>query len=216
MTALRLLTCGLITGLLLAAGVTPAAAHIQVRPTTAAPDDAVAWEVIVPNERDRLTTKVELAVPPGVIPFSYLEAPGWRRSLTKKKDGSARSIVWRGRLRRDGFANFVFLASTPPNEGEIEWKAIQTYDDGKKVRWIEPPGGESPAAVTTISNRFPPQNAGGEGPTSQAASPASAAAASTSDGDSSDSTARWLAAGALAAALAALVLSILRWRRGNT
>ncbi len=215
MTALRLLTCVLATGLVIAVEVTPAAAHIQVRPTTAAPDDAVAWEVIVPNERDRLTTKVELAVPPGVIPFSYLEAPGWRRSLTKKKDGSVRSIVWRGSLRSDGFASFAFLASTPPNDGEIVWKAIQTYDDGKKVRWIEPAGGESPAAVTTVSKRFPPQNAGGEGPTSEAASPASTAVASTSDGDGSDSTARWLAAGALAAALAALALSVLRWRRGN-
>jgi uncharacterized protein YcnI len=216
MTALRLLTCVLATGVLIAAGVTPAAAHIQVRPATAAPDDAVAWEVIVPNERDRLTTKVELAVPPGVIPFSYLEAPGWSRSLTRKKDGSTRSIVWRGRLRPDGFASFAFLASTPPSEGEIEWKTIQTYDDGKKVRWIEPAGGESPAAVTTVSKQFPPQNAGGEGSTSEAASSAPAAAASDSGGDGSDSTARWLAAGALVAALAALALSLLRRTRGNT
>ena len=103
-------------------------------------------------------------MPPGVIPFSYLEAPGWRRSLTKKKDGSVRSIVWRGRLRHDGFASFAFLASTPPNDGEIVWKAIQTYDDGKKVRWIEPAGGESPAAVTTVSTALPASERGRRGP----------------------------------------------------
>ena len=137
-------------------------AHIDVRPTTAAPDDAVLFEVLVPNEREQRTIQVELAVPPKVIPFSYEETSGWRRSLTFNRDQSIRSIVWRGRLRRDGFARFGFLASTPPRGGQIQWKAIQTYDDGRKVRWIEPADGENPAAFTTISDRFPRQDAGGE------------------------------------------------------
>ena len=216
--AWRALTSTLIClGLPLAVGTPLAAAHIDVRPTTAAPDDAVLFEVLVPNERGERTVEVELAVPTGVIPFSYEETPGWRRSLTLKRDQSIRSIVWRGRLRSDGFARFGFLASTPPREGEIQWKAIQTYEDGRKVRWIEPPDGESPAAVTTISERFPRQDAGGEaagGAEAESGQPPRDEESQTteSSGDGSDGTARWLAAAALAAALASLAIAIVRRR----
>jgi uncharacterized protein YcnI len=213
MRIVPVLACALVCAGALAIVASPAPAHIQVHPTTAAPDDAVLFEVLVPNERTHGTTRVELAVPPGVIPFSYQEAPGWRRSLTLEADGSTRSIVWRGRLRPDGFARFSFLASTPPREGDIAWKAIQTYDDGRKVRWIGAPDADNPAASTTVSKRFPRQNAGGEGNGTQQTPTASAAAGPTAGDDSSDNTARWLAAGASVAALAALAVSILRRRQ---
>jgi uncharacterized protein YcnI len=204
-------------GLILALGTQRAAAHIDVRPTTAAPDDAVLFEVLVPNEREERTVQVELAVPANVIPFSYENTPGWRRSLTFNPNQSIRSIVWRGRLPSDGFARFGFLASTPPREGQIQWKSIQTYEDGRKVRWIEPPDGENPAAVTTVSERFPRQDAGGEAAGSaEAPSGPSQGAADTqtdeSSEDGSDGTARWLAAAALVAALASLAIVLLRIR----
>jgi hypothetical protein len=220
MRVARLLACAVVAALVTAASASSAAAHIQVTPTTAAPDDAVKWDVLVPNEDDSATVEVELAIPAGVIPFSYRDEPGWRRSLTMKKDGSVRSIVWRGQLRPTSFASFEFLASTPPSEGEIAWKAIQTYAGGRKVRWIEPAGGESPAAFTTVSKRYPAQNAGGEGDgAASAGGEAAATTESSADGgssDGSDSTARWLAAGALAAALAALAVAIFRRPRSKT
>lgn len=211
-------------GLVLATLAPSAAAHVQVRPNTAAPDDAVLFEVLVPNEKENRTVELELAIPAGVLPFSYEDTPGWRRELRLNPNQSLRSIVWRGRLQTDGFARFGFLASTPPREGEIAWKAVQTYEDGTKVRWIEPPDGEQPAAVTMVSKRFPRQDAGGEAPgegsSGQPQAPAEAEAegegepeamAAESEGsDGSDSTARWLAAGALAAALASLALVLLR------
>jgi uncharacterized protein YcnI len=224
--ARRALTATLICGcLVLAAGTLPAAAHVQVRPTTAAPEDAVLFEVMVPNERENRTVEVELAVPAGVLPFSYEDTPGWRRTLRLNPNQSIRSIVWRGTMAADGFVRFGFLASTPPREGDISWKAVQTYDDGRKVRWIEPPDGEQPAAVTTVSERFPRQDAGGEAPgegssgEAQAQAPAEAAAEpeamaeeteASGGSDGSDTTARWLAAGALAAALLSLALVVMR------
>jgi uncharacterized protein YcnI len=219
-TLIRSLVAAVAVVLAVAAGATPAAAHVQVLPTTAAPDDAVRWEVLVPNERESGTVALELAIPAGVIPFSYGDTPGWRRTLTENEDGSVRSIVWRGRLRPDGFASFFFLASTPAREGAIAWKSIQTYADGKKVRWIAPPDGEEPAAVTTVSKRYPRQNAGGEGTGGSSGETAAASEPSGEDEDSgsgdSDSTARWLAAAALAAAIAALAVSLLRGRRRGT
>lgn len=169
-----------LAGLLLAAP--PASAHIQVRPAEAAPDDPVLFEVLVPGESGESTTEVELAVPPGVLPFSFSESPGWRRTTTKADDGSVGSIVWRGRLAPDGFARFGFLASTPSDEGPIAWKAIQTYADGSKVRWIGAPDSGEPAAVTQITSTAPRQNAGGEAagggageaPAAEAAPPAPA------------------------------------------
>ncbi len=221
--AARGLTAGLICVGLVLAGTPAAVAHVQVHPTMAAPDDAVMFEVTVPNERENRTVELELAVPPNVLPFSYEDTPGWRRMVKLNPNQSIRSIVWRGSMASDGFTRFAFLASTPPREGDITWKSIQTYDDGRKVRWIEPPDGENPAAVTTVTEGAPREDAGGEAPgeasSGEPQAPAEAAAEpeatademEASDGSGgSDTTARWLAAAALAAALLSLVLVVFR------
>lgn len=151
---------GTALGLVAAA---PAGAHVQVRPAQVAPGDPVLWTVLVPSEQDAGTRDVELAVPKDVIPFSYEDAPGWRRTVRTNSDGSVRSIRWRGGTRRDGLATFRFLASTPERPGEIAWKALQTYRDGEVVRWIGAEGSETPASVTRVSASAPRENAGGEG-----------------------------------------------------
>ena len=219
----RGLTAGLTCLGLVLVGTPAAVAHVQVQPTMAAPDDAVLFEVMVPNERENRTVELELAVPPDVLPFSYEGTPGWRRTIKLNPNQSIRSIVWRGSMASDGFTRFGFLASTPPREGEIAWKAVQTYDDGRKVRWIEPPDGENPAAVTTVTERAPREDAGGEAPgeasSGEPQAPAEAAAEPEAMADEmegsggsggSDTTARWLAAGALAAALLSLALVVFR------
>ena len=146
-----------------AAAAVPAAAHVQVRPAEAAPGDPVLWTVLVPNERDVATTRVELAIPEGVLPFSYEPLPGWTRRVTKNPDQSTRSVVWTGRLQPEEVLSTRFLATTPEAEGPISWKAIQTYADGQKVRWIGGPDTEEPASVTQVSASAPRENAGGEG-----------------------------------------------------
>ncbi len=166
----------------LALVVAPAGAHVQVRPAEAAPGDPVLWTVLVPNERDVPTTRVELAIPAGVLPFAYEPLPGWTRRVTKNDDQSTRSVVWSGRLEPEEVLATQFLATTPDAEGPISWKAIQTYADGQKVRWIGGPDTEEPAAVTRISASAPRQNAGGEGlGTPAEASPAAASEDSTDD-----------------------------------
>ncbi len=142
---------------------TPAAAHIQVRPTLVAPGDPVLFEVLVPGERDAKTVEVTLQVPKDVLPFSFQDPPGWERTNEEAADGSIAAIRWRGEQAEDGFSRFAFLASTPEEEGEIQWKALQTYDDGHVSRWIGAADSENPAAVTTVSASAPRQNAGGEG-----------------------------------------------------
>ena len=142
---------------------TTAAAHVQVRPALVAPGDPVLFEVIVPGERDAKTIEVTLQVPEDVLPFSFQDPPGWERTNEEAADGSVAAIRWRGEQAEDGFSRFAFLASTPEQEGEIQWKALQTYDDGHISRWIGAADSENPAAVTTVSASAPRQNAGGDG-----------------------------------------------------
>jgi uncharacterized protein YcnI len=144
------------------AAAAPAAAHIQIQPTEAAPGDAVMFQLLVPGETEARTTEVALQIPEGVLPFSWEDTPGWTRRVTLADDGSIDVVRWRGRMDSDGFVRFAFLAATPEQEGEIAWRAVQTYDNGQRVRWIGPADSEEPAAVTEISSSAPRQNAGGE------------------------------------------------------
>jgi uncharacterized protein YcnI len=185
----------------------PASAHIQVRPSLAAPGDPVLFEVIVPNEKDAHTVEVTLQIPKDVLPFSFAASDGWERTNKPNADGSIATVTWKGELAEDGFASFSFLASTPEQEGEIVWKALQTYDDGSTVRWIGEPDSDNPAAVTRIAKDAARQNAGGEGEETAAATPApentarpSDIAAPVDDGDSPLPLILSIAALALAAA----------------
>ena len=110
----------LIAGVVLAgwfAFAAPAGAHIQVRPTQAAPDDAVLFEVLVPDERQKATTKVEVAVPKDVLPFSFEDKPGWTRKNTLNPDGSIRTIVWRGRIGPGGLCPLHIPGLHPAQAG---------------------------------------------------------------------------------------------------
>lgn len=192
----------------------PAAAHVQVRPTLAAPGDPVLWTVLVPSEDVTGTRQVELAVPKDVLPFSFEDAAGWTRRLRMSADGAVRSIVWRGRTRADGLATFRFLASTPEREGAIAWKAIQTYRDGAVVRWIGSAGSDHPASITSISRSATRENAGGERDAEAATAAAGTAQPAPADAHADEAGPDWLARGlALAALLAAAAVAITARRR---
>lgn len=197
----------------------PAAGHVQVRPSVAAPDDPVLWTVLVPSEDDAGTRQVELAIPKDVLPFSFEDEPGWSRRQTMNQDGSIRSVVWRGRTKGDGLATFRFLASTPQSEGTIRWAALQTYNDGKIVRWIGQPDSDNPAATTRIRRSVPRENAGGEGAGGAASGAAEAAVAPApapvaAEGSSTDWLARGLGLAGLLATLGVLAGEV-HMRRGR-
>jgi uncharacterized protein YcnI len=224
----RLLSALAATALASAALAAPAGAHIQIRPTAVAPGDPVLFDIIVPGERDAHTTKIQLQIPKDVLPFSWQASPGWKRTTKLKADGSIDVVTWTGRLDEDGFARFSFLASTPEQEGEITWKALQFYDDGTEAAWIGAPDSENPAPVTRVSAATARENAGGEsggggaeaeaGGTGAAASATPTAAASdtatvTTNDDGDSPVPLILGIVALAVALAALFLALRRPRR---
>jgi uncharacterized protein YcnI len=208
-----------------------AAAHVQLQPSVVAPEDPVEFTVLVPSERPAHTTKVDLKLPPGVLPFAYGETPGWKRRLVEADDGAIERVVWTGKLAKDGYARFTFLAGTPEKPTTLTWKALQTYDDGTVARWIGTPESESPAPVTKVVAGAPRQNAGGEGggdagggagdgagggggPSAGAgaAAPATSVAAS-SDGDGTDGLARGLGIAAVVLGLVGVGLAARRRTR---
>ncbi len=215
-----------VIAVVVAAGMFPAAAqaHIQVSPTAVAPGDAAKFTVLVPGERDVETTRVELKMPAGLLPFSYEETPGWKRELVKASNGAVDRVVWTGRFPKDGFAEFSFLAGTPEKPGELVFKALQTYSDGTIVRWIGAPGSDQPAPVTKVEVSAPRHNAGGEseGGTSTPASGGAATRAPTSapvtapaaaDDDGGNALAITLGGAGVLLGLAALAISIRTARR---
>jgi len=205
---------------LVAAGVFPAAAqaHIQVTPSTVAPGDAAKFTVLVPGERDSETVKVELQMPKGLLPFSYADPAGWKRSLVKAGDGSVERVVWTGRAPSDGFTEFAFLAGTPDKPGELEFKALQTYADGTVVRWIGAPDSDNPAAVVKVEASAAKQNAGGESgdggtppaPSLADAEPGQGTAPQPFVADDNDTLPLILGAAGLALGLIALIVALRR------
>jgi uncharacterized protein YcnI len=210
------------TALLLAWAAAPAQAHVQVTPTEAAPGDPVLFELRVPGETEAHTTEVSVQIPKGVLPFSFEDQPGWKRTLEHADDGSIAVVRWRGRLASDGFARFAFIATTPEQEGELVWKAVQRYDDGEEAAWIGPPDSDNPAPVTTVSAAADRQNAGGEGDEAAPggneapAAPAAPAAAASDDGGDSGTLGIVLGAAGLVLGAAALAVALRRRPREAT
>lgn len=162
----------------------PAWAHVSVDPSEAAQGGFTTLAFNVPNERDaKATTKVEIVFPAdSPIPFvSVQPKPGWTSEVEKQEletpieteDGEVSEVVskvtWQGGSIKSGeFDRFVVSAGPMPDAEQLEFKALQTYDDGQVVRWIEttPEGGaepEHPAPVLTLVE------GGGEGETHGAA-----------------------------------------------
>jgi uncharacterized protein YcnI len=198
---------------LLAAGASSAYGHVQVTPARVAPSDPVLFTVLVPNERDVPTVRVELDIPRSVLPFGFEATPGWTRRLVLNRDQSIRSVTWRGDLAQGAFARFTLLASTPARQGILSWRARQIYEDGQIVRWEGREGSDQPAAIVRVDRAAPRQNAGGEGTSPDAAGDTGAppaggeqAGAGSRRTDVLTIAAVTLAAGALIAAVLALVL----------
>jgi hypothetical protein len=72
---------------------------------------------------------------------------------------------------------FPLLISVPGKAGQVlSFKTVQTYSNGKVVRWIEGPDGEQPAPTVnvTAAGGFIQEQAGDAGPPAPGSSPAGA------------------------------------------
>ncbi|MFD8216721.1 YcnI family protein [Streptomyces sp. NPDC059697] len=224
-------------GVLTAAGV--ASAHVTVHPESyakGATDGVLTFRV--PNEENTAgTTKVQVFLPTDHPVLGVLVTPqdGWTAKVTTTKlktpvktdDGTITEAVseisWTGgKIGAGQYEDFnVAFGQLPDDTDELTFKTLQTYSDGKTVRWIEEASGgeepENPAPVLKLTAK----SAEGEGSSASTDSSATpkGSDSSKSTASSSDSTARGLGIGGLIVGvlgLAAAVFAVLRGRSAGS
>ncbi|GHE74548.1 YcnI family copper-binding membrane protein [Streptomyces griseoaurantiacus] len=222
-------------GVQAAAGI--ASAHVTVHPDSyakGATDGVLTFRV--PNEEDTAsTTKVQVFLPTDHPALGVLVSPrdGWSAKVTNTKlktpvktdDGTitdaVSEITWTGgKIDPGHYEDFdVAFGQLPDDTDQLTFKTLQTYSDGKTVRWIEEaaqgdeePENPAPALKLTAKNASDEADA----PTASA-SPSKTSASAASD--SSDSTARGLGVAGLVVGvlgLAAAAFAIARGRSGGS
>lgn len=198
----------------------PASAHVTVDPSTAVQGGFARLAFRVPTESDTApTTKVEVYLPDNapVSSVSTMPVPGWTVSVQRRKlaqpidvngaqiDEVVSVLTWTastgGAIRPGQFQEFPVSLGPLPKVDTMVFKALQTYSDGRVVRWIEEPAAdgrepESPAPVLRLT----------PAPDPSATPPAAAPPAARTGGDGSGALPIGLGAAGLAAGLGGLVL----------
>lgn len=191
--------------LILSAG--PAFAHVTVNPSSAAKGSYAKLTFRVPNESDTASTiKVEIEVPANAKFKSarVKPLPGWTYAIDKTGEFVSKITFSGGKIGPGEFQEFdTSFGPLPEDLDQVDFKALQTYDDGEVARWIEetPEGGEEPehpAPVLTLTE------ATGDGHHDAA----TADEDKDSDSDSSSAPAIGLSVLAIALSGLAIVLSI--------
>lgn len=222
-TIARLSSALLAVGLL--AVTAPATAHVGVSTTDAAQGGYGKAVFRVPNESDTATTTRLVVTLPADRPFAFLTAgakPGWTVKVRKAalpeptKVGdfelteAVRTITWTATgdgIGAGQFDEFALSGGPFPEAESIAFSAEQTYSDGKTVAWDEKQSGdeepEHPAPVLTLGE------ATADGHDSTAGHDTTDHdRVAADDSDSSATLGTWLGGGALAVALAALVVAL--------
>jgi uncharacterized protein YcnI len=204
------------------AGARAAQAHVTVHPNMQPAGAFTTLVVRVPNETaDADTTKVDVQLPPGFVSVSTAPVPGWTAQLVErklatpvtvegeKKTSEVGEVIWSGgKIAPGEYFEFPLSVAMPDKPGTtLTFKALQSYSDGKVVRWIGAPGSDEPAPqirLTAADSAVEDVPAGVD----------AAAASSSSDDGSSTKTnvALGLGIAGLAVGLVALGLVLVRRR----
>lgn len=128
----------------------PCFAHTEFEPATADANATVAFNLFVEGEQPNAgTSKVRLAFPEGVM-LVVVDVPppaGWTVTIDGGSvGGPASGITWEGGPE-PGDVNFpLTLGPLPATAGRLQFKVLQTYDNGVEDAWIDdwPVGAEEP------------------------------------------------------------------------
>jgi len=163
----RIVFASALAGAILFALASAADAHVTVDPPSAPQGGNARLSFLVPNEDTHATvTKIQIAFPtPPSAPIANVtvgQKPGWKATVTTKHlakavatdDGTVTDIVseidWAAltpaaAVKPGEFGEFTIDADgLPAHEDRVVFKAVQTYSNGKVVRWIDPVTEESP------------------------------------------------------------------------
>ena len=153
-----LLTVLTVTGAVLALGIGSASAHVSVSSADAAPGGFGELTFRVPSESDTARTvslRVQLPTDTPLAFVSVKPVPGWTATVTRSPidppvtddDGNEVSeavteVSWAADagagLESGQYQTFSISAGPMPDADALTLPAIQGYDDGSEVAWIEP------------------------------------------------------------------------------
>jgi uncharacterized protein YcnI len=146
-----------------------AQAHVTPHPNAlpSGGGDITMW-FTVPNEMTNAnTTKLDVQFPNGFIGLDPEPAPGWKAKVLTKKlakpiqtdDGpvsfEVAQVIWTATAGGvpPGEATRLFFTTAVPGKPAgtvLSFKALQTYSNGKIVRWIGPPDADEPAPQVVL------------------------------------------------------------------
>jgi MYXO-CTERM domain-containing protein len=143
-----------------AALAVPAAAfaHVTVHPNALPSGAEGVITIDVPNElAGPATTRVAVKFPSGFDEASPEALPGWKVAVTYRKAGGKTvvdQVIWTSKtgIPKGQFVQFPVLAAAPEAKAgtTLTFKALQTYANGKVVRWIGGPSTDNPAPQVVI------------------------------------------------------------------
>jgi len=134
-----------------------ASAHVEIEADGAPENGAVATTISAENEcpDNGTLSSVELDFPatPALTEVTPAPVTGWSFVVTKGADGqSVSKIVWTNDGKVDGDGTFpVEMGTIPDGTTKVNFKALDTCDNGEVTRWVEPgENSEHPAPVLAI------------------------------------------------------------------
>ena len=219
----RRVILGVAVGALVCAWAAPAAAHVTIEPSSVPQGGTATISFVVPNESSGARTdRVQIVFPPppdAIASVSVEAMPGWHFALKTQKlttpiqtdngpiDDVVTSITWTANsiataIGLDEFARFTINADGIPDKtDQLVFRAVQSYSDGKTVRWVDPvtPGGPEAEHPTPILQLTAPVDA-----TATTAPPAASGGSTVASTE--DNSARAL--GVIAVALGAVALVV--------
>jgi hypothetical protein len=168
-------------------GAAPALAHSEWEPATAAPGSTPRLTLFVEDEKsDAGTTKVELIFPQPLTVAALPAVPGWTATVTGGAVGrTGTGVVWSGGPAPGDVEMPITLGPLPGRAGRLQFKVLQTYDNGEVDRWIDEwaagapePGAPGPVLDLVGASVAPSTTAG---PSTTAAATTTAPATTAAD-----------------------------------
>jgi len=157
-----------------------AAAHTEWQPEDAAPGSVVDLTLFLEDEQpDAGTVKVELSFPEPLTVAGLPAVAGWTATVVDGQvGGPATGVIWDGGPASDDVLLPITLGPLPSQPGQLQFKVVQTYDNGEIDRWIDdwPAGAPEPESPGPVLGLVP--GAAGSIPPTTAA-PATTAPATT-------------------------------------
>ena len=137
----------------------PVAAHNEWEPATAAPGSIIDLTLFVEDEQpDAGTTTVELHFPVPITVAALPAVQGWTATLMDGElGGPATGVTWAGGPAPGDVDLPIRLGPLPSEPGRLQFKTVQTYDNGEVDRWIDdwPPGAAEPPAPGPVLDLVP-------------------------------------------------------------